>query len=467
MNYTWQRREDPFVIQQKSTDWMVVLTMVMKAPLVLLLFLVSIVESIMTTEAWSTRLQTVFPTMTSYEITETIVQPNALGYKVKLQHNKQAQGDSHAQPDFVFVKTVTASNYVPKRTDWADLRRTLLYARTEARFYSMLPVLQERGFDAAPAVYLSWYDLSPWITEQERSIDPAGAAIDKDALENTDAKGCLIIMECVSEETHFQESPLTISQAKQCLAAAAHLHAAAWQDEALLQRASVELSRASFHLETRNPKELAGMEASWEHFVSNFKDDMVKAGVWNESVKDLGTRVKAMAHYISTELSPQPTDPFATVIHGDYKAMNVLLAKPESGAKAVLVDYASIGIGLGMSDVAMHLHHAVLPEDLDNGGEQELVDYYYQTLQASLPDHDYPKNVALRHYRLGVVDYFRFFLGRMWKTATHETMEQKKDNKNIALINRSVSSACAFVGRVDTYLTEIEKEYAASKQQEL
>jgi hypothetical protein len=37
---------------------------------------------------------------------------------------------------------------------------------------------------------------------------------------------------------------------------------------------------------------------------------------------------------------------------------------------ALLVNYASTGVGLGMSDVAMHLHHAVLPEDLANGGEE-------------------------------------------------------------------------------------------------
>jgi hypothetical protein len=50
--------------------------------------------------------------------------------------------------------------------------------------------------------------------------------------------------------------------------------------------------------------------------------------------------------------------------------MNVFLPHDVVNGKTLLVDYASTGVGLGMSDVAMHLHHAVLPEDLANGGEE-------------------------------------------------------------------------------------------------
>lgn len=317
---------------------------------------------------WLGRVQTLFPTMTSYEIIETIVQPNALGYKVKLEYSNSK--NSKQQPAQIFVKDVNAGNYQASKKDWPDLRRTLLYARTEARFYAdMLPVLQQRGFDAVPDVYLAWHDLSGWIPNDEPALTSANASVNKDQLTDAANKGCLLVMECVSDETHFQDSPLTMDQAKQCLAAAAHLHASAWQDVSLLERASVQLSRASFHLETRNPKELAGMQDSWDHFVQHFRDDLIKHGVWSDSVQALGKRVTVLAKYISEQVSPHPTDPHATMVHGDYKSMNVLLAKPGTNAKAVLVDFASIGIGLGMSDVAMHLHHAVLPEDLANGGE--------------------------------------------------------------------------------------------------
>ena len=56
--------------------------------------------------------------------------------------------------------------------------------------------------------------------------------------------------------------------------------------------------------------------------------------------------------------------------------MNCFLLDTSDGERGVkLVDCASTRAGLGMSDVAMHIHHAVkLAADLANGGEQELAD---------------------------------------------------------------------------------------------
>jgi len=65
--------------------------------------------------------------------------------------------------------------------------------------------------------------------------------------------------------------------------------------------------------------------------------------------------------------------------------------------------------------------------------------------------------MALWHYKLAVVDYFRFFLGRFWKSATPESFEKKKHRKNIALINRDRDAALAFLQRARKYITEIEK----------
>jgi chromosome condensin MukBEF complex kleisin-like MukF subunit len=40
-----------------------------------------------------------------------------------------------------------------------------------------------------------------------------------------------------------------------------------------------------------------------------------------ESVARLGQRLLDMAEYISRELTPSVNDEFATLVHGDYKAM--------------------------------------------------------------------------------------------------------------------------------------------------
>lgn len=387
--------------------------------------------------------------LTTYElIGDKIIQPNAVGIKLRLPKSDQ-------WPSEVFLKQVLATDYVSARSDWGDLRRTLLYARTELRFYrDILPVMNKRGFHAAPECYFAQYDFDGWIDEEEHATTPADVSVNKDALPDPLEKGGWLILECISADTHMQDSPLSIDQAKQCLKAAAELHASAWEDRELLDKANCELSRAAFNLQMRNPKELAGIVGAWESFCSNFEDEMKANDLWTEEILELGKRIKAVAEYVSKECTPTPNDKYATVIHGDYKAMNVMMGKDLATAPTIMIDMASASCGLGMSDVAMHIHHAVNPEDLDKGGEAMLVDFYIKTLRDL--GCEYPEDVAQRHYKLSVVDYARFFFGRMWKSATPETMAQKKDNKNIANINRSVPSAMRFVRVVNQYLAEIE-----------
>ncbi|KAL3933875.1 MAG: hypothetical protein SGBAC_010207 [Bacillariaceae sp.] len=142
--------------------------------------------------------------------------------------------------------------------------------------------------------------------------------------------------------------------------------------------------------------------------------------------------------------------------------MNCFLPQKSTDRGVILVDFASTGVGLGMSDVAMHIHHATKAEDLANGGEEELLNHYLDQLNKQLgPDKEYPKDVALRHYRLACADYFRFLLGRFWKSATPATFEKRKDSKNTVLMNRNLESALAFLDRVEKYVAEIEKERAA------
>ena len=404
----------------------------------------------------------------SYQILDRIIQPNAVGFKLELEKTTAAVEDTNDNddtdiPSQVFLKQVIATDYQANRNDWSDLRRTLLYARTELRFYrDMLPAMMEKkNFRSAPIVYYVEYDFDGWINEDEHATQAADMTIDTDQLPDPLTKGGWLVLECVSGDTHFQDSPLTIAQAEQCLEAAANLHASAWEDKALLAKADQELSRAAFNLQMRNPKELAGIVTSWDHFCTAFHDDLVANNLWTASIQNLGQRMEVLAEYVSQQTTPSPNDKYATVIHGDYKAMNIMMGTTAS-SPTIMIDFASASCGNGFSDVAMHIHHAVNPEDLANGGEERLVNHYLKKLRDAVGC-DYPDDVAWRHYKLAVVDYARFFMGRMWKTATPETMAQKSKNKNIANINRSIPSAMAFIGRVDKYLGEIEEEYEIRK----
>ena len=98
----------------------------------------------------------------------------------------------------------------------------------------------------------------------------------------------------------------------------------------------------------------------------------------------------------------------------------------------MLIDFASTGVGFGAADVAMHLQHAITPADLADGGEERLIDGYLAALKAARGPEaaEYPRELAMRHYTLGVVDYGRFIVGRFWSAATPESFAKKANSPN-------------------------------------
>jgi thiamine kinase-like enzyme len=421
--------------------------------------------------------------VTSYHLVDTISQANAEGQQVVVHYNQKQEEEDDVCTK-LFIKRVDARKYAENKS-WADLRRTLLYARTETRFYQeFLPKLNgassSTSSSLAPHCYLAESNLdglqmegSIWDVSQS---DPPPALLNNDETEKEillQGKGATLVLDSIPcPEEYYQESPLTDTQAKQSLSALAKLHACAWQDVALLQLAEERLSKTVYYLPLRNPNELKGMEESWNNFLTQFEPPPGCLVSITPSIQKLGQRMFDMAEYVSNELSPQPTDPYVTICHGDYKAMNVFL--PHDDTKdVIMIDFASIGMGYGMCDVAMHLIHARMPS-MDAGTEEEeelrLVDRYLNELEKYKKEHKndhyqqpYPRDVALRHYRLAVVDYFRFILGRFWKGATPEAFESRQHNQNTVLVNRNIPAAFSLIQKVDEYLQEFETE-RSSKQ---
>mmetsp|Transcript_6070 Transcript_6070/g.7454 ORF Transcript_6070/g.7454 Transcript_6070/m.7454 type:complete len:148 (+) Transcript_6070:1-444(+) len=144
--------------------------------------------------------------------------------------------------------------------------------------------------------------------------------------------------------------------------------------------------------------------------------------------------------------------------------MNVFLpCNSKSDGDAIMIDFASSGVGYGMCDVAMHTTHAIHPSHLIDGQEEALVAMYLEELEKIFARDSasfaYPRQIAMRHYRLAVIDYFRFILGRFWKGATPSAFDKRKDNKNTVLVNRNVDAAFALIEKVDQYLYEFEVEH--------
>ena len=75
----------------------------------------------------------------------------------------------------------------------------------------------------------------------------------------------------------------------------------------------------------------------------------------------------------------------------------------------------------------------------------------------------YPRELALRHYRLALCDYGRFVMGRFWGTATPERFAKAAHSPNVVLANRNLESALRFVTRISACLAEFEEEIRAER----
>ena len=423
-------------------------------------------------------IQKSFPEATSYSVRDNIKQANAEGFRVVLE-GIEKENDSSTS---LFIKKVKAREYSHK--PWGDLRRTLLYSRTEARFYTdILPLMREKTKTAnskwsiAPNCFYAETILDGLVGEDESTSASKGESASDPFYNETDTaildhKGGLLVLESLGGD-FYQKSPLTPEEATECLRAVAGFHATAYEDAAMLKVVSDRLCEygGSYHLRNRNPKELKNIQTTWAEFCKRVGSAAPEV-FERPSVVNLAKRVQDMAESISEELSPAYNDKYATIVHGDYKAMNVFLAadKTEEGKECaavaasplpIIIDFASTGVGLGISDVAMHITHAVPPEHLVDGGEEKLVETYLDALNKALPDHSrpcYPRDVAMRHYRLAVIDYFRFIMGRLWRGASLETFEKRKDSMNSVYVNRNIDAAINLIERADSYLTVFEEE---------
>lgn len=410
----------------------------------------------------------------------------------------------------LFLKRVDAKAYLHK--SWTDMRRTLVYLRTEVLFYKeFVPLLCEGRAelkDMVPICHHADYDLQGLIDDDSPATDVnAPPEVGESNLqESVEGKGGHILLQSLSNG-YYQNSPISVQESLLCLRAVAELHASAMGNIPLLNQVSDRLSSAggSYHLKFRNPKELQNIVSSWEAFRSSFVGLEDTKILEKESVIALGQRVFEMAEYVSDQLSPSVDDEYATLVHGDYKAMvrnevhifvhvseilkfvctlfyiqikNVFLPEASklgsasegnnlSNEKAIMIDFSCVGIGYGMSDVAMHIVHAVVPADLEYGQEEYMVEQYRLALEDAVSKNrndqwTFPLDVAMRQYQLACIDYLRFIMGRFWKSATPDTFKKKKSSKNTTLINRDVKAAMAFIAKVDRYLEMFEKEKTVS-----
>ena len=100
-------------------------------------------------------------------------------------------------------------------------------------------------------------------------------------------------------------------------------------------------------------------------------------------------------------------------MHGDAKAANFCFA---NDGRVAAVDFQYVGGGCGMKDVAYFMS-SCLTEDECEQRETELLDYYFQTLQAALLARGHSTDFQALEtdwralYPVAWTDFFRFLQG--------------------------------------------------------
>lgn len=384
------------------------------------------------------------------------------------------------------------------RPNW---RRDALSCRAEARFYSeFAPTLRERGVRLPRCLAVSVDPLlDAMLPSAARHTPVAGDVAATCGASAAPAKaGTVLVLERFHACT--QHSPLSRPQALRSLQSLARLHAAAWEDVGLLRRAAERLHPTGgtwWALPKRDASELNRMAERWPAFLSAFASAAPNL-VSRPSVQGLPARLSRVAQWVAAEVRVGPDDAYATLVHGDYKAANLFFPRdghdtagghgqPGSGRKpelevgavggctadgdasasaedgeAVPVDFQWTGVGLGMSDVAYHLTHAVGLDALQqDSGERGLILFYLAELRARLPvTACLTDEVAVRQYTLALLDYARLLLSRfVTSPAECEAVGRSERKANVGVAYRDSRAAVALVERVEAALSDMEARF--------
>ena len=175
----------------------------------------------------------------------------------------------------------------------------------------------------------------------------------------------LIMNDLAPAEQGDQMRGCDLAAAELAIDEVAKLHAPVWADQTLvgidwLDRASAE--GQGFYVQ------LIGM--LWPGFLDRYGDRV------DADVAEMGhALVGRLEDYISYR--PEPL----TAAHGDYRVDNMLFGTEAGGAPLTTVDWQTVALAPGVSDVAYFLGTSVAP-DLRGAHEEDLVRRYHENLLA-------------------------------------------------------------------------------------
>ena len=172
----------------------------------------------------------------------------------------------------------------------------------------------------------------------------------------------VVVMEDLAPaEQGDQIAGCSVEQATLAVEEAAKLHGPRWGDPALHELAWLDRSSTTGGM--------AGMlGAFWDGFVERYRSTL------DPVTLDAGPQLMALVPALSAARhTPQ------TPVHTDYRLDNMLFGTTDGGRPLTVVDWQTVQLGIGPSDVAYFLGNAVEPE-VRRSCERDLVARYHGAL---------------------------------------------------------------------------------------
>ncbi|KAL7544231.1 hypothetical protein ACHAWF_016692 [Thalassiosira exigua] len=231
---------------------------------------------------------------------------------------------------------------------------------------------------------------------------------------------------------------------------------------------------ASYVQPRRNAGQWKTVASKWETERLKCEGALGDRDYWD----DLGTRLQSVAEACGREANPfaedegfaRPYKRHRTFCHGDPKQANFLFRATKGDAtepEVGLLDYQWSGFGLAATDVAHCLASAVHADRLTDGGEESLLERYYDELRSHLVEfgafedaaaarEGYDRATFAEQYETAILDHCRLVIAYTWKrfepVDDDDDLEGRARTFNKNSYNKSTSNVVWLMDRCDGIL---------------
>lgn len=218
----------------------------------------------------------------------------------------------------------------------------------------------------------------------------------------------------------------------------------------------------------------------WKVKRGKFEKELSSFDYWD----NLGIRLESvaaecgrLAHPFADDMSEDISESYMkyrTLTHGDPKQANLFFRKQltssdddEIDLEVGLIDFQWSGFGLAATDIAHFMTSGVHADRLVDGGEKDLLQYYFDELQTHLVEYgayssadeaieEYSYETFMEGYDTGVLDIVRLVIAYTW--ARFEDAVEKEDAEGCAKTmnktsyNKSIPNVIWLMSRCDEIL---------------